>query len=197
MKLNLGSGRRKQDGWVNVDNDPTSEPDVLHSLEDLPWPFEDSVAEEVLMSHVLEHVGQKPDDFLAIMKELYRVCRDGAEVRVIVPHPRHDNFLADPTHVRPISVMTLQLFDQELNKQWIERDGANSPFGLALGVDFKMTKQTYNLDPKVGEQHKAGKLTDAQVRQMMHTGYNVVSSIDMTLQVRKPGFAERASQSSV
>ena len=45
--------------------------------------------------------------FLGMMKELYRICRDGAEIEINVPHPRHDNFIGDPTHVRIITPDTL------------------------------------------------------------------------------------------
>src|ERR1700677_2089475 len=88
MKLNLGSGRRPIEGWVNVDKYPPA--DVLHDLEELPWPWADNAAEDVLLCHVLEHLGQTPNLFLKIMQELYRVCANGALVTIMVPDPRHD-----------------------------------------------------------------------------------------------------------
>ena len=36
IKLHLGSGHKKKDGYVNVDKVGT--PDVLHDLEVFPWP---------------------------------------------------------------------------------------------------------------------------------------------------------------
>ena len=41
------------------------------------------------------------------MKELYRISCDQANIHISVPHPRHDDFLADPTHVRPITTLGL------------------------------------------------------------------------------------------
>ena len=41
MKLNLGSGNRKLPGWVNVDMDPTSNPDKVVDLNK-KFPFEDN-----------------------------------------------------------------------------------------------------------------------------------------------------------
>ena len=55
------------------------------------------------MKHVLEHLGRDTDTFLAIWKELYRVAAPGATVRIVVPHPRHQDFLQDPTHVRAMN----------------------------------------------------------------------------------------------
>ena len=75
--LNLGCGFQKRDGFLNVDSFAGCEPDMVVDLEQLPWPFASDSAERVLMSHVLEHLGQTPAVFLGIMQELYRVCRDG------------------------------------------------------------------------------------------------------------------------
>ena len=45
-------------------------------------------------------MGADPKVFLKIMQELHRIGRPGCRVVIHVPHPRHDNFLGDPTHVR-------------------------------------------------------------------------------------------------
>ena len=70
-------------------------PDQVVDLERFPWPWPDSSADEVLLNHVLEHLGQHPDTFIGVMKELWRVCAPGARVRVHVPDPRHEHFLGD------------------------------------------------------------------------------------------------------
>jgi len=88
MKLNLGCGQNKLQGYVNTDREPAVKPDVLMDLEKFPWPFEDDSVDEVVAFHVLEHVGATSEMFVRIMQELYRVCRAGAEVRIAVPHPR-------------------------------------------------------------------------------------------------------------
>ena len=62
-------------------------------LEKLPWPWADDSVQEMRFSHVLEHLGADATTYLSIIKELYRVCRDGAQIFIVVPHPRHDHFL--------------------------------------------------------------------------------------------------------
>ena len=57
-----------------------------------PWPFETSSATEILLSHVLEHLGEKRDTYLKIIQELYRVSAPDAVIKISVPHPRHDDF---------------------------------------------------------------------------------------------------------
>ena len=138
MKLNLGCGQNRIEGYVNADREPAVEPDVVMDLEEFPWPFEDNSVDEVVANHVLEHVGADANVFIGIMQELYRVCRPGALVHIAVPHPRHDNFVDDPTHVRAITPMTLSLFSKENCAKWKELGAANSPLAIYANVDFKL-----------------------------------------------------------
>jgi predicted SAM-dependent methyltransferase len=101
LRLNFGCGMNRLDGYVNVDR--RGEPDLRHDLEVVPWPWPDDSVSEVLLKHVLEHLGREPNLYLEIMKELYRICQDGATIRVIVPHHRHEYFFNDPTHVRAVT----------------------------------------------------------------------------------------------
>ena len=138
MKFNMGCGHNKIEGHVNVDASAACSPDVVFDLETLPWPWEDSVADSVVFNHSLEHMGHNPKVFLGIMSELYRICKAGAEIFINVPHPRHDHFIGDPTHVRPITPIVLSLFDREKNDYWKKVGAANSPFAHYLGVNFKV-----------------------------------------------------------
>src|SRR6056300_185430 len=126
VKLNLGCGSKKLDGYINIDKYDTYKPDIIHDLEKFPYPFKDNSVNEILLSHVLEHVGQNPDIFNNIIKELYRICTHCTLITIIVPHPRHDDFISDPTHVRPITVLGLSLYDRELNKKWEKNENPNT-----------------------------------------------------------------------
>ncbi len=102
MKLNLGCGYNKLDGYVNVDSDPNCEPDTLADIED-SLPFEDNSVDEIVLNHVLEHLGQTTKVYFHVWKEMYRVLKDGALVLINVPHHNHDNFHHDATHVRKVT----------------------------------------------------------------------------------------------
>src|SRR3954452_15303504 len=103
MKFNMGCGRRKLEGYVNVDAVAASGADQVWDLEQTPWPWADGCAEEIRFIHSLEHMGADTKVFLAIIQETYRIAAPGCRVVIHVPHPRHDHFLGDPTHVRPVT----------------------------------------------------------------------------------------------
>ena len=86
-KLNLGCGYKHLEGFLNVDSESRCDPDLVLDLEQTPWPFESSSITEVRMIHVLEHLGRSPEAYLDIIRELHRICADGALIEIEVPHP--------------------------------------------------------------------------------------------------------------
>lgn len=184
-KLNLGCGDKKISGFVNVDFVESVKPDIVWDLEKMPWPFKDSSVDEILLNHVLEHLGQQTSVYLSIIKEIYRICIDGAIIHIKVPHPRHENFLTDPTHVRPITVEGLQMFDQELNKQWVANKWANTPLGLYLGVNFKVISYSYVLVKHYQDLLSAKKITAEELALMLSINNNISSQINIELKCIK------------
>lgn len=94
--LNLGCGLKRIPEAVNLDITPETKPDVIHDLNQLPWPLADNQFREVLAYDVIEHL----DDFIGVMEEIHRVCQDRAVVRITVPHFSGPEAYTDPTHRR-------------------------------------------------------------------------------------------------
>ncbi len=185
MRLNLGCGDVKMEGWVNVDKYSDFAPDVVHDLEQFPWPFDDNAAEEVLLNHVLEHLGQTTEVFLNVMKELYRVSGPGATIRIHVPHPRHDDFITDPTHVRPILPATLAMFDREVNQRWRDENAANTQLAVHTGTDFKMVSATVTPDDRFKDQDGKVLISIEELLEKARSELNVIKEYQITLLVRK------------
>ena len=185
MKLNLGCGSKILDGYTNVDKFDYYKPDIVHDLETFPYPFENNSVDEILISHVLEHIGQSPQIFLQIIKEFYRICHHESLIKIFVPHPRHDNFLSDPTHVRPITILGLQLFDKELNLEWQKKNAANTPLALINEVDFKIVRAKYNLDDNYAKSIEKSKIDKMKIDNDAWMCNNVVKEIEIDWLVRK------------
>ena len=139
-KLNIGCGFKKLDDHWNVDSQSSCNPDQIVDLEVTPWPWENDFFERIHADNILEHLGQSPKLFTEIIKEMYRVSKDGAEWFINVPHFRSDLFWDDYTHVRPITAKTLKLFDQEYNVYCIEKHFSDSTFGLYHNIDIEIVE---------------------------------------------------------
>jgi hypothetical protein len=186
MRLNLGCGGRKFSDWINVDKFPTCGPDQVVDLERFPWPWPDNSVDEVRMYHVLEHLGAETAVYLGIIKELYRVCRDGAAINIIVPHPRHDDFIGDPTHVRPVTAESIHLLSQAANREWLAMGAANTPLGLYIEVDFAMESVSHELAEPWQELFERKKLSPADLQHAIRFYNNVVKQTNMTIRPIKP-----------
>lgn len=168
MKLNLGSGYKRYPGFLNVDHDPLTEPDFLADLEDLHLPIADSSVEYVIAHHVLEHVGQ---GFFNLMKEIYRVCKNGAILDIRVPHHRSEIFYSDPSHVRPITIDSMRLFSKKYNKEHVDLYGSSSGFGIKCDVDFEILNFRFNPYPKWEERFKT--MSNEQIEEVVMDYNNV------------------------
>jgi len=139
MKLNLGCGNKNIPGWTNVDIKPPAE--VVHDLNVFPWPFENDQFEEIQAIHVLEHLGNSdPMKRIGILKELYRISKNGCMIKIIVPNPFHKDFMSDPTHCWPITEDAFLLFDKKFNQECIDGGFSNSTLGLDFDIDFAFVK---------------------------------------------------------
>lgn len=186
MKINLGCGRDYRAGWLNVDFFDAAQPDQVVDLEQTPWPFADDCAEFILMKHVLEHLGKDTQSFLAIMAELYRISKPDALVEIHVPHPLHNDYLGDPTHVRPITADMLQVFDLALVERWQAANLPGTPLAKYVGVDFETVSAEQFLDPFWIDRIAKGEITQEAVALKARSEANVVQWTRIVLRARKP-----------
>lgn len=174
-------------GYLNVDVSPQCSPDVIANLEETPWPWQNNSAGAVSFTHSLEHLGADLRVFKSIMQELYRICRHGAEVTIDVPHPRHDDFISDPTHVRPITPELLTLFSKKKNEEWARSGVANSPLAVYWDIDFEIKSLRYTLEPRYHELYHSGQIPVGQLDVMAKEKNNVIKEIQIVIVAVKPG----------
>lgn len=112
-KLHLGCGRDIKAGWVNLDLIDGPGVDVVANLDDCantPLPFEDDSFDEILASHLIEHLANP----LPFMQELHRISKPGAQAVFRVPYGSTDDAFTDPTHVRRYFIQSWGYFSQPL-----------------------------------------------------------------------------------
>lgn len=187
MKLNLGCGSRHLEGWLNIDTVAALQPDRVMDLERTPWDLPTDSAEEVLLNHVLEHLGASTGSFLGVMGELYRVCRDGALIRINVPHPLHEHYRTDPSHVRPITPQTLSMFSQAECDQAAAVASPMTPWAHILGVDFELASVEYVADAHTETLLRERGLLrpDDKAADFAEIFANLIAEIRIELRVRK------------
>jgi len=104
--LDIGCGKHKTPGAVGLDNNPRTGADVIHSLDDVPYPFADNEFDVVIGNQVIEHV----EDVLAVMAELYRITRPGGIIRLDTPHYSDIASYTDPTHKHHLTTESFAYF---------------------------------------------------------------------------------------
>jgi SAM-dependent methyltransferase len=65
----------------------------------------------MLFQHIFEHFD--PQNFVDIMREIYRVSKHGAVINIISPYAGSDNYWTDPTHKMPLTLRTFDFFDRD------------------------------------------------------------------------------------
>ena len=131
LLLGCGNSRRKKlaltdGGWrnlVTMDHDPNCGADVIHDLDQCPWPLDDDRFDEVHAYEVLEHLGQQGDfrSFFAHFGEIWRVLKHGGHLFATVPSWKSQWAWADPSHRRVIAPGSIVFLNQEQYAKQIGR----------------------------------------------------------------------------
>ena len=87
MKLNIGCGDTRKEGFEGIDYVKLPTVDHIWNLNDIPWQInggkiDDNSVDEIFCSHNLEHL-DKP---VAVMKEIHRILKPNGKTTIIVPH---------------------------------------------------------------------------------------------------------------
>lgn len=179
--LNMGAGHNGRIRFVNVDIRKDVDADMVVDLEKTPWPWPDNYAAEVRFEHSLEHMGADFETFQAMMRELYRVCMNGAHVIIHAKHPWNDAFIHDPTCVRVVSPAVLSLFDRATPP-----NSAPEPVAAKNKVDFELVQRTLILAEPYRTLFQNGQLSHADGARLVDTSLNVCSAFQLELKVHKP-----------
>lgn len=169
LKLNLGGGFVRYPGFKNVDFRKETKPEYYADLEkkNSLKAIKTNSVEKIVLSHVLEHI--KNIEYL--MAEIYRVCINGAEIRIAVPYWNHQTAIEDPTHVRFFTENSMMYF----SKKTTGSDGRK----ISIPYNFVQTNIVLCPAPKFTKLDFNTLLVKAKER------FNVIEQVIFTLKVIK------------
>ena len=129
LLLGCGNRRSKQiqlkerpkefEELITLDIDPNCGADVIHDLNELPWPFDENMFDEVHAYEVLEHFGAQGDwrAFFAHFSEIYRILKPDGILCATVPIWDSVWLWGDPGHTRAITAESLTYLNQQAYEQ--------------------------------------------------------------------------------
>ncbi len=166
IKLNLGCGHQKQEGFIGVDKVKTDTTDIIYDLEQIPWNiFENNSIDEIFCSHLIEHVS----DLIEFMDEIYRILKPQCKATLVSPYYSSMRAWQDPTHRRAICEASFLYF----NKKWREDNKLNhGDYEMKSDFDFSYG---YMLTPDWATRSQEAR--DFAIRHY----HNVVSDIQIIL----------------
>jgi len=121
LKIDIGCGKRPQEGFIGIDAIDFGQKYVLDVREGLP--FKDGSVDQVHSSHFVEHLTGA--ERVKFFNELFRVMKVGATALIATPNWSHACAYGDPTHQWPPMSAWYPLY---LNKAWRESQAPHSPY---------------------------------------------------------------------
>lgn len=111
IRLDIACGANKNPGFVGIDVRPLDTVDVVHDLEQIPWPLPDECVLTAVASHFVEHINPARFGFINFMNEVWRVMKIGGQFAISTPHGSSSFYIQDPTHINPCNATTFAYFD--------------------------------------------------------------------------------------
>lgn len=108
MKINLGCGNKKIDGFIGIDKFPCDAVNIIADIENR-LPLEDNSVSEIYMDNVIEHIKDIP----ALMSEVHRVSKNNALLTIITPHYSSISSWRDPTHIHHLAYDSMNHFEKK------------------------------------------------------------------------------------
>ncbi|MGK2953665.1 MAG: class I SAM-dependent methyltransferase [Thiobacillus sp.] len=148
MKIDIGCGGKKKEGYVGLDQYPMPGVDHVVNIGTEVWPFENGSVGEAYSSNFLEHLTNLngANERVHFFNELFRVLRFGAKAFIAIPHWNSCRYYGDPTHKEPFSEFGVYYLNREWRlSQAPHTDIVWNPKGYSCDFDSSLG---YVLQPK-------------------------------------------------
>lgn len=128
LKVELGCGKTKSEGYIGVDRFQLEGVDIIADLNQ-ELPFDDNSVDIILACHSLEHV----NDLYFTMSEINRICKNKAIMYILAPYYNTSLNIANLYHKSVFNEETFRFFSRypEIN---LEYEDYYRPMGTAWGL---------------------------------------------------------------
>jgi hypothetical protein len=195
QKLNMGCGFKHLDGFVNADKSSLTNPNLTIDFENIPWlgstgkakhRIKDNEYDHIVAKDILEYLGKSNENFIDIIKEMYRVSNNGAIWEIQTPHWRCDASINDPTQKRVITPAMLQLFNRKHLIEQAKMGETNSYLAFEHGVDIEVCDVQFEYTKPYADRIRSGNITEDELMHSLNHLNNVALSTRILVQVHKP-----------
>lgn len=176
-KLNLGAGKDIRRDYVNHDIADIDGIDVVHNLNDFPWPWGEDRFDEIIALDVLEHL----DEFFPVMEEMYKILKPSGIVKIKVPYWNSAFCHMDPTHKQSIHEMTFHFMDPDKEICQTRDYYTTARFSITDEVFVLIPFLPYFPIPFIGKIRVRGKILKRIIGFFGNLFSNVILDLEITL----------------
>jgi SAM-dependent methyltransferase len=150
MKLNVGCGNKKIEGYIGVDKYKCKAAEYICDVEKNKLPFDDNTVTDIILDNVVEHFYDIP----LVMNELIRVCKKGAIIKIITPHFSSLKSWIDPTHFHHLSFFSFDYYERKVVPHYVGKGIAIKNKKISFGGGFMglTARFLFKINPKKYEQ---------------------------------------------
>jgi len=144
FNLDIGCGKKKFKDFIGMDKHPLDGVDIVHDIEETPWPMDSGEVELIHASHVLEHI--KPWKIFEVINEAWRVLAANGAMNIKVPFGIA--YRLDPSRCIEFSIPSFWCFDKSKDYYKIYE---TKPWIIIHSVANQETHEIHVIMQKIGE----------------------------------------------
>ena len=166
--LNLGCGTdifksTKDIEWINIDCEYIDGVDVVWDLNNIPLPVLEESIDIIVMNDILEHLDNPPE----IIKECYRLLKNGGKLIIRILYWNHIYNYSDPQHKHVFGPRYFEFFTKDSHRLYY------------FDFHFDSLKIKYTFD--VNAMKKYGPFNRKRLMEKAYYHCNVIDGMHITL----------------
>ncbi len=140
MKVYLGAGKHRLEGYVHVDRHPFEGIDIVADVTK-GLPFDSGTVDYVYTQDFMEHL--PTESKVQVINEIWRVLRVGGRMEHYIPNAGSRNDFGSPTHLSHWNLQQFEHFDVDSYRHAVDKDYE----GITGGFK-KVLAEEVNLQPE-------------------------------------------------